>query len=102
MGQYCLFFNSECKFITIPQYCKVHRKKNIQKIFLVVIFRNEDLIKLHSFGLGFFVHDKAKTGDIAVATASIFNEIRGEKDKPKMEVYLVVVPKLLAGCSFYS
>ena len=48
--------------------------------------------KCSNFELGFFVPNKAKNADIAAAMASIFNAVRGKKDKSKMYIYFSIVP----------
>ena len=49
--------------------------------------------KCSNFEMEFFVSNKVKNAGIAIATASIFNEVRGKKGSSKMDIYFFVVPK---------
>jgi hypothetical protein len=49
--------------------------------------------KVSEFGDVIFGSNKAKSAVIALAMTSIFNEIRDKKDKKRMILYLVIIPK---------
>jgi len=59
------------------------------------LFKERGRHECSNFELGFFAPNKAKNTGIAITMASIFNAVRGKKDKSKMYIYFFVVPRYL-------
>ena len=57
-----------------------------------IISKEWRLNKVSEFENVIFVPNEAKNTVIALAMASIFNEIRDEKDKSRMICYLIFIP----------